>query len=140
MIIFRHFESVIITFKSDHSKKEETIVFAELNDTWKCPICGVFKDAFKDMKESAKEQHEVDKANFAAAKAEAKANFEENRGTNTFRKAKADAKRTWDEAHMSPKERQAKMSEERQKQKSEAEERIKAAQERYEDAKVDKEK
>jgi len=28
------------------------------------------KKAFKDMKESAKAQHEVDKANFVAAKAE----------------------------------------------------------------------
>ena len=36
-----------------------------------------FKNAFNDMKESAKAQHEVDKANFAAAKAESKANFEE---------------------------------------------------------------
>ena len=41
---------------------------------------GFFKKAFQDMKESAKAQHEVDKAEFAAAKAEAKANFEENRG------------------------------------------------------------
>lgn len=32
-----------------------------------------FKNAFKDMVESAKEQHEVDKANFAAVKAESKA-------------------------------------------------------------------
>ena len=36
-----------------------------------------FKDAFHDMKESAKAQHEVDKANLAAVKAESKANFEE---------------------------------------------------------------
>ena len=36
-----------------------------------------FKKAFQDMKEDAKAQHEVDKANFAAAKAESKANFEE---------------------------------------------------------------
>ena len=36
-----------------------------------------FKKAFKDMKESAKAQHEVDKANFAAAKAESKAQWEE---------------------------------------------------------------
>lgn len=31
-----------------------------------------FRGAFEDMKESAKAQHEVDKANFAAAKAESK--------------------------------------------------------------------
>ena len=30
-----------------------------------------FKKAFREMGESAKAQHEVDKANFAAAKAEA---------------------------------------------------------------------
>ena len=34
-----------------------------------------FKNAFQDMKESAKEQHEVDKTNFAAAKAESKVQF-----------------------------------------------------------------
>ena len=36
-----------------------------------------FKKAFRDMKESTKAQHEVDKANFAAAKAESKAQFAE---------------------------------------------------------------
>lgn len=36
-----------------------------------------FKNAFADMKKSAKAQHEVDKANLAAVKAESKANFEE---------------------------------------------------------------
>ena len=41
-------------------------------------IMGEFlKNAFRDMKESAKAQHEVDKANFAAAKAESKAQWEE---------------------------------------------------------------
>ena len=43
--------------------------------------------AFKSMKESARAQHEVDKAEFMAAKTEDKANFEENRGHNTFAKA-----------------------------------------------------
>ena len=32
---------------------------------------------FRDMKESAKAQHEADKANFEAVKAESKANWEE---------------------------------------------------------------
>lgn len=36
-----------------------------------------FKNAFEDMKERTKAQHEVDKANFAAAKAESKAQWEE---------------------------------------------------------------
>ena len=55
-----------------------------------------FKKAFNDMKESAKAQHEVDKANFAAVKAESKANFEENRGKNTLKKAKENSKQVWD--------------------------------------------
>ena len=48
---------------------------------------------FKDMKESAKAQHEVDKVNWEAAKAEGKA--------------------TWEEAKLSPKGRQALMQQER---------------------------
>lgn len=36
-----------------------------------------FKNAFADMKASAKAQHEVDKAEFAAVKAESKARFQE---------------------------------------------------------------
>ena len=99
-----------------------------------------FKKAFREMGESAKAQHEVDKANFAAAKAEAKANFEENRGTNTWKKAKAMAKETWDDAHMTPAERTAKTREEQKKQIEEANERIRLANERYEAAKVTKKK
>lgn len=93
------------------------------------------KKAFRDMKNSAKEQHKVDKANFQAAKAEAKANFEENRGKNTFARAKADAKKTWDEAHMSPAERSAKMQEEREKHIAEANARKEAADKRYQESK-----
>ena len=36
-----------------------------------------FKRTFRDMKESTKAQHKVDKANFAAAKAESRAQWEE---------------------------------------------------------------
>ncbi|MBR2339122.1 MAG: hypothetical protein IKA63_06615 [Clostridia bacterium] len=88
------------------------------------------KNAFRDMKESAKAQHEVDKANFEAAKAEAKANFEENRGRNTFAKAKADAKKNWDDAHMTPAERAARMQAERDEQIAAAKARTAAANER----------
>lgn len=35
------------------------------------------KNAFNDMKESAKKQHEIDKENFNAIKADSKARFEE---------------------------------------------------------------
>ena len=74
-----------------------------------------FKKAFRDMKESTKAQHEVDKANFAAAKAEAKAN--------------------WEAAKMSPSQRQTKMQEEREQQISQANERKRLADERIERAK-----
>ena len=99
-----------------------------------------FKKAFREMGENAKAQHEVDKANFAVAKAEAKATFEENRGTNSLKKAKAIAKQSWDDAHMSPAERTAKVRAEQQKQIEEANERIKVANERYQAAKVEKKK
>ena len=74
-----------------------------------------FKKAFGDMKKSAKAQHEVDKANFAAAKAEAKAN--------------------WEEAKMSPSARQQMIKEERDAQIAAANERTAAAKERIEKAK-----
>ena len=96
---------------------------------------GFFKKAFQDMKESAKAQHEVDKAEFQAAKAEAKANFEENRGRNTFAKAKADAKKSWDDAQMSPSERAAKMQAEREEKIAAAKARTEAANQRYDAAK-----
>ena len=73
-----------------------------------------FKKAFGDMKESAKAQHEVDKANFEAAKAESKAQ--------------------WEEAKMSPKARQKKMQEEREQQIAVAKERTAAANARIEQA------
>lgn len=98
-------------------------------------IKSFFKKAFGDMKQSAKAQHEVDKAEFKAAKAEAKANFEENRGRNTFAKAKADAKKSWDDAHMSPAERAAKDQEARDARIAAAKERTEAAERRYDAAK-----
>ena len=58
-------------------------------------IKNFFKNAFSDMKESAKAQHEVDKAEFAAAKAESKANFNEAKalGNSKARKAMMQAER-----------------------------------------------
>ena len=113
------------------SEKKENIITRTKN---------FFKGAFSDMKESAKAQHQVDKANFNAVKAEAKASFEENRGKNTFKKAKEQVKQSWDDAHMSPAERTAKTRLEQQKQIEEANERIKLANERYENAKLNKDK
>ena len=71
--------------------------------------------AIRSMKASAKAQHEVDKANFAATKAEAKAN--------------------WEEAKMSPSQRQAKMQEERDAQIAAANERKAVADARMDAAK-----
>ena len=80
-------------------------------------IKSFFKNAFKDMKESAKEQHKVDKANFAAAKSESKAQF-------------AEAK-----AMGNPKTHKAAMQAERNKQIKAANERTAAANARIEAAK-----
>lgn len=74
-----------------------------------------FKKAFSDMKESAKAQHEVDKANLEAVKAESKAQ--------------------WEEAKMSPKARQEKMQQEHEAQIVQAKERTAVANERIENAK-----
>ncbi len=51
--------------------------------------------AFSDMKKSAKAQHEVDRANFEAAKAESRAQWEEAKamGTRETREAVMQAKR-----------------------------------------------
>lgn len=89
-----------------------------------------FKKAFREMKESAIAQHQVDKANFEAVKAESKANFEENRGKNTLKRAKENAKKSWEDAHMSPAERTAKIKEEQQKQIELAKQRKLIAEER----------
>ena len=97
-----------------------------------------FKKAFRDIAESARAQHEVDKAEFAAAKAEARANFEENRGSNTWKRVKEMAKQSWDDAHMSPAERTAKTRTEQQEKIAAANERIEKANARYEACKVQK--
>ena len=76
-----------------------------------------FKKAFSDMKESAAAQHEVDKANFEAVKAESKANFQEAK------------------ANSNPEVYKKKAAEERETQIAEANERKAAAEERIEKAK-----
>ncbi len=98
-------------------------------------MANFLKKAFSNMKESAKAQHEVDKAEFQAAKAEAKASFEENRFHNTFGKAKADAKKSWDDAHMTPAQRAEKAQAERDQKIADANARTAAANERYDAAK-----
>ncbi len=97
-----------------------------------------FKRAFKDMVESAKAQHAVDKANFEAVKAESRANFEENRGSNTFKRAKKNARKSWNDAKMTPAERTAKTREEQLRQIEEAHARKIEAEKRLEEARVKK--
>lgn len=75
---------------------------------------------FKDMLENAKAQHEVDKANFEAVKAESRA--------------------TWEETKLSSKGRQELMQKERDEQIAAAKERTAAAQERIDTVKEIKEK
>ena len=98
-------------------------------------IISFFKNAFSDMKKSAQAQHEVDKAQFEAVKAESRANFEENKFHNTYAKAKADGKKSWDDAHMSPAERAAKDQEARDARIAAAKEATEKANARYEEAK-----
>lgn len=74
-----------------------------------------FKKAFSDMKASTKAQHEVDKAQLEAVRAESKAQ--------------------WEEAKMTPAGRQALMQDERDKQIAEAKERTAAAKARIDLAK-----
>ena len=75
-------------------------------------IIEFFKRAFQDMKGSARAQHEVDKANFNATRAEARA--------------------TWEEAKMSPRERQALIQRQREEQILSATKRTAEANERIE--------
>lgn len=64
-----------------------------------------FKRAFRDMKESAQRQHEIDKANFEATKLESKASFQEHK-----RKSSPAARKESERERM---DRQLKAAEER---------------------------
>ena len=73
-----------------------------------------FKKAFADIKQSAKDQHEVDKANWAAVKAESKAQWEE-------------AKRTPKQQQEAMRQKQAEQLAAAKAREAEANERIAAA-------------
>ena len=75
------------------------------------------KKAFRDMKQSAKAQHQLDKANFAAARAESKAQWEEAKAMGRSETRQALLKAQQDEQIKAARQR-----------KVEAEERIRAAQ------------
>ena len=97
-------------------------------------IKNFFKKAFGDMKQSAKAQHEVDKAQFAAVKAESRANFEENRGHNSFARAKAQGRQSWEDAKKSPAERAAQEQAAREAKIAAAKKATEEANARYEAA------
>ena len=81
---------------------------------------GFFKQAFRDMKESAKRQKEIDKANFKAQKMETKAFYEEQK------------------AKRNPEVRKMVREQEYQKKMAEAKARQEAAQKRIDEAKRNK--
>ena len=81
---------------------------------------GFFKHAFRDMKESAKRQREIDKANFKAQKMETKAFYEEQK------------------AKRNPEVRKMVQEQEYQKKMEEAKARQEAAQKRIDEAKGNK--
>ena len=81
---------------------------------------GFFKQAFCDMKESAKRQREIDKANFKAQKMETKAFYEEQK------------------AKRNPEVRKMVQEQEYQKKMEEAKARQEAAQKRIDEAKGNK--
>ena len=78
---------------------------------------GFFKQAFRDMKESAKRQREIDKANFKAVKLETKAFYQEQK------------------AKRNPETRKMVQEQEYQQQMAEAKARQEAAQKRIDEAK-----
>ena len=81
---------------------------------------GFFKQAFRDMKESAKRQREIDKANFKAQKMETKAFYQEQK------------------AKRNPEVRKMVQEQEYQQQMAEAKARQEAAQKRINEAKSSK--
>ena len=81
---------------------------------------GFFKQAFRDMKESAKRQRKIDKANFKAQKLETKAFYQEQKGKRN------------------PEVRKMVQEHEYQKKIAEAKARQEAAQKRIDDAKNSK--
>jgi hypothetical protein len=81
---------------------------------------GFFKQAFRDMKESAKRQREIDKANFKAQKMETKAFYQEQKAKNN------------------PETRKMVQEQEYQQKMAEAKARQEAAQKRIDEAKGNK--
>lgn len=93
---------------------------AQIQDTKEAEKPGFFKQAFRDMKESAKRQREIDKANFKAQKMETKAFYEEQK------------------AMRNPDVRKGVQEKEYQKKMAEAKARQEAAQKRIDKAKGNK--
>ena len=87
------------------------------NQTKETEKPGFFKQAFRDMKESARMQKEIDKANFKAQKMETKAFYQEQK------------------AKSNPEVRKMVQKQEYQQQMEEAKARQEAAQKRIDEAK-----
>ena len=83
---------------------------------------GFFKQAFRDMKESARRQRKIDKANFKAVKLETKAFYQEQK------------------AKSNPEARKMLQEQEYQQQMAEAKARQEAAQKRIDKAKNSKQR
>ena len=94
-----------------------TIAQDQTNETEKL---GFFKQAFRDMKESAKRQRDIDKANFKAQKMETKAFYQEQK------------------AKRNPEVGKMVQEHEYQKKMAEAKARQEAAQKRIDEAKNNK--
>ena len=77
-------------------KKENTQNLEQMVKKGGKAVGNFLKNAFSDMKESAKAQHEVDKANFEAIKAESKAQFLEAKAIGNTKKRKAIIKKEQD--------------------------------------------
>lgn len=114
------------TVKKQMAKNKRPLILGAVGAAAAVVATGLVR-AFRSMKESAKAQHEVDAAEFERAKWEAKADFEEHRGHNTFAAAKA-----------SSSERKKAAEAEREARLSEAEAGIEAAKARLEAAKKSK--
>ncbi len=99
-------------------------------------IVSFFKKSFSDMKNDAMAQHEADKAELRAVKAESRASFEENRGRNTLARARKNSKAMWDSAHAAASVQAAARQSARDERISAATAREAAANERYESART----
>lgn len=132
----RSFEEQIKILTTHAEKNRQYIKWRnQTMETNKPKKQNMIKKVINNMVEDARAQHQVDKANFQAVKAESKATFEENRFHNSLKRAKENSKKSWDDAHMSIKERKERINEQRQQAIKEANSRKLDAEQRIAQAK-----